>query len=120
MKLSVKFIAAACLVATATGAVILWIAFSRAKQENRALAARIPSANNDAERKPQFNLIENTDLARLRQETRDIHRLRNEITQLHDVKQELERLRNENSQLREIIDAEKGRIQAQWAAWFPW
>ncbi len=117
MKASTKFIVAAWLVASSMAAVVCWMALTRVREENRALAARIQSANSDAESRPGNNQSENEEVARLRRENQGLLRLRSEVSQLQSLKPELERLRAENQQLREIIGSDSNRVQAEWASW---
>ena len=114
---SVKSILVALLMVSTIAAVIGWIAFIRARDENRALATQVQSAQAEVEAKPSSSHADNEEIFRLRRENLEIARLRNEVGQLRSWKAERDRLRSENQQLREVIDTERDKIQAQWTAW---
>jgi len=94
-------------------ALIGWAAFTNARDENLALAARIQTAKLEE----TANQTDSEEISRLRRENSEILRLRNEVSQLRSLKVELEQLRRENQQLRDIVDSERDRIQTQWTAW---
>lgn len=117
MNAAIKPVLIAYLITSSVAAVLGWIAFSKAREENQALAARVQSAKVEEETKPSSSHADSEEISRLRRENLEILRLRNEVSQLRSLKAELERLRSENQQLREIIDSERERIHAQWTAW---
>ena len=117
MNAALKFILVAWLMVSSVAAVIGWIAFAKARDENKTLAARLQLVNLEEETKPSSNQTESGEISKLRRENLEIHRLRNEFSQLRSLKAEVERLRSENQQLREIIDSARDKIQAQWTAW---
>jgi HEAT repeat protein len=117
MKVALRSILVVWLMVSTVVAVIGWIAFAKARDENRALATRLQSVKLEEETNPPSNQTDSEEILKLRRENLEIHRLRNEVSQLRSLKMELERLRSENQQLREIIDSERERIQAQWTAW---
>jgi HEAT repeat protein len=117
MNGALKPVLIAYLITSSVAAVLGWIAFSKARDENQALAARVQSAKVEEETKPSSSHAGSEAVSRLRRENVEILRLRNEVNQLRSLKAELERLRSENQQLREIIDSGRDRIQAQWTSW---
>lgn len=118
MHSAFKSITVAYLVAGSVFAVVGWIALTQARDENRALAARLQSAKPQEETKLSNGQADSEEIARLKRENSEILSLRNEVNQLRSLKAELEKLRAENQQLRQIIDSERDSNQAQWTSWF--
>src|SRR5262245_24901849 len=117
MQSGFKYTLAALLAAGWVVVVIEWMALRHAREENRALAARIASSVQQGGRELASTQAESEELSELRRENKEIFRLRNEVTQLRATKEELERLQAENQKLQDTLAFEKERIQTQWAAW---
>ncbi|HEY2084323.1 MAG TPA: HEAT repeat domain-containing protein [Verrucomicrobiae bacterium] len=81
------------------------------------MAAQIRSIKLEKEGLLSNSQTDNEEISRLERENAEILKLRDEVSQLRGLKDQLERLRGENQQLRDIIDSERDRIQAQWTAW---
>src|SRR5438093_249970 len=66
MNAALKFILVAWLMVSSVAAVIGWIAFAKARDENKTLAARLQLVNLEEETKPSSNQTESGEISKLR------------------------------------------------------